>query len=136
MILKVRPIKPKPTTQQEMANDKEISFGALWNSRKPDVSKLDLSCFSTIRIQSYKYNVGEVYAITFKRGKEVIIKGVAELKSITPFLLQNLTEGMALLDTGYSKEKTTQIIKKMYPKVNFDSQKLVFLVLKYVNNAQ
>lgn len=98
----------------------DIFFSYNWNK------KLNCNAFSTIRImQPDKYVLNKNYCIWLKR--ENIFE--ASIINITPFFLKDLTENMAYLDTGYSKEKATSIIKKMYPRVNFETKKLAFYLL-------
>jgi hypothetical protein len=69
----------------------EIKFSTNWNN------KLNNKSFSTIRIfNSNKYIVGA--KIEFEKG----------------FYLNQLSMPMAYLDTGYSRNETIEILKKMY----------------------
>lgn len=97
-----------------------ISFSYSWNN------KLDCSAFTTIRIhQPSKYVVGSIYEVNLK-GK---LHGRYKILDIKHFKLSQINEFVARLDTGYSKEECTSIIKKMYPKVNFETKLLSLILL-------
>lgn len=97
-----------------------ISFSFNWNN------KLDCSAFTTIRLdQPNKYRVGDVHEITIK-GES---KGEARIESIKRFMLADLNEFIARLDTGYSVEECRNIIIRMYPKVDFTRMKLMLILL-------
>lgn len=92
-------------------------------------NKLDCKPFTTIRLlQPDKYRTGETYQITLKL-KEVFQAKIIEIK---PFFLKDLNEFIAHLDTGYNKEECTEILKKMYPNVNFQHKQLSLILLKKV----
>ena len=98
-----------------------ISFSYNWNK------KLDCQAFTTIRLyQPEKYVVGETYEILLK---DVAI-GKGEIVEIRKFMLSELNEFVAYLDTGYPKEKCKEIIRKMYPKVDFERQILSLILIK------
>jgi hypothetical protein len=116
-----------------------LKFSSRWNQRKGQIiCKLDMQCFTTIRLAQSKYEVGERYNIvlTNKKGEVIAEFGTAEVVAINQFHLKNLSEGMARVDTGYSKAETEQIIRRMYPKVNFEEQALVILFLNYVESIE
>jgi hypothetical protein len=116
-----------------------LKFTSRWNQRKGQIiCKLDMQCFTTIRLAQSKYEVGEKYNIVLsnKKGEIAAEFGTAEVVAMNQFYLKNLTEAMARIDTGYSKAETEKIIRRMYPKVNFEEKPLVILFLNYVNNIE
>ncbi len=113
-----------------LRNMEIIKFSENWNN-----GKLNLNAFTTIRLEQDKYKVREKYEIVYapnKKGFEPIILGYAEILAINRFKLGNLSEGMALIDTGYSKAECENIIRTMYWNINnWDAQWLSLIFLKY-----
>lgn len=108
----------------------DLSFTDNWNN------KLNCSCFSTIRLHNpKKYYVGCKMKVTLKGQLK---PNPAIVKTVTIFRIDHLTEGMALLDTGYSKAETIKIIEKMYKnKVpNLSQQLFDFVILGYVKSEK
>lgn len=106
---------------------KKLTFSNNWNR-----AKLNCLSFSTIRL-STAYKVGDKVEIHLK-GQFL---GVAEVIQSITFLLEQLTPGMAYLDTGYGKKETQDIIKKMYPNIkSWDSQPIYWLLCRYIDVKQ
>jgi len=107
-----------------------IKFSENWNN-----GKLNLNCFPTIRLKQAKYAKGNKYEIVYapnRKGVEPLTLGYAEIVSIVDFRLHDLSEGMALMDTGYSKAESEKIIKTMYWIINdWDNQMLSYIFFKY-----
>jgi hypothetical protein len=109
---------------------KEISFSQNWNN------KLNCDCFSSIRIWSpEKYKTGSRFNVILN--KKLI--GVVELVNAKSFSLSGLTEGMALIDTGYGKEQVQGIMRKMY--INYINKNGMnapfgFYIFKYVEKQK
>ena len=89
-----------------------ITFSYNWNN------KLQCKAFTTIRLYSpNKYKIGDTYKIILK--KECI--GAGRIIAIRNFLLIELNDDIAYLDTGYSKQECEKIIRRMYEsKVNLN----------------
>lgn len=85
-----------------------IRFSYNWNN------KLNSNAFSTIRLPSRKYETGKEYEIVDENNTVVCHAILIEIKE---FRLGRLTEGMARLDTGYSKQEAIDIINKMYKSI-------------------
>lgn len=103
-----------------------ISFSFNWNH------KLDCDAFTTIRLfQPEKYCIGEQYAIQLKKVKQ--FEGV--IIDVKKFMLKDLSNFIAYLDTGYSKENCQSIITKMYPRVNFTTQFLSLILIHKVPHS-
>lgn len=84
---------------------RQLTFSYNWNNKLRNI------CFSTIRIwQPAKYVLSEPYSVYLKDQW----LGEAELVKAVPFQYGELTEGMALLDTGYTKAEVRVILQKMY----------------------
>lgn len=100
-----------------------ISFSYNWNK------KLDCVAFTTIRLyQPVKYIIGEQYEIQLKKEKQ--FDGV--IIDIKKFMLKDLSNFIAYLDTGYPKEKCADIITKMYAKIDFNTQPLSLILIHKV----
>lgn len=101
----------------------KLEFSTNWNN------KLDCKVFSTIRIYNaskhYKGNKFEVYLKKQPKGK-------AEILGYIQTYLKDLTDYVCYLDTGYSQEETTEIIKKIYPKIDFERQYIAVILLKKI----
>lgn len=97
-----------------------IKFSYNWNN------KLDCSAFTTIRLhQPKKYIVGQDY--------EIYLKApfcIAKIVAIKQFKISQMNEFMAMIDTGYSVQETIEIIKKMYPNIDYENQLFDFILLQ------
>ncbi|WP_299012027.1 hypothetical protein [uncultured Polaribacter sp.] len=101
-----------------------INFSANWNN------KLDCMAFTTIRLRnSNKYQIGKEYKIILKKN----FKKNARIEAIKTIYFNQINEFIAHLDTGYSAHETKNIIKKMYSKVNLETQPFSFILLKTLN---
>ena len=97
-----------------------ISFSYNWNN------KLDCNAFTTIRLfQPDKHKVDMPVSCILKGAK----KCDGSIKKVKVFLLAEMTDYMAWLDTGYDKEKTIKIIKRMYSSVDFNTKQLAFILI-------
>ncbi len=101
----------------------ELPFSYNWNN------KLDCKSFTTLRLKNRKrFEIGRKYKITLKKA----FKKHAEIVGIKTLLLKDISDYIAYLDTGYSKEECQSIIRKMYPHKNFEHQELDFILLKTI----
>lgn len=117
----------------------QVKFSTKWNARRNSgICKLDLQCFTTVRLQNPKYEVGNVHLITLvnKKGEPLVNYGKAEIVVVKPFLLKNVSEGIARIDTGYSKEAFVKMVKTIYKRatVNLDIHPMVLVVYSYLDN--
>lgn len=104
----------------------QIIFSTNWNN------KLDNKVFSTIRLQNtHKYKLQEIYEIIDKSQNKTF---QAVCVYIHHFQLQNLPEGTAWLDTGYSRAETIRIIERMYKHkdVNVHQSMFSLILLKKI----
>jgi len=85
---------------------KTMEFKNNWNRK--------LDCMAFVTIRPGKYEVGDEYKIMLKQGKEMIAKGVGEVKQVKRMRVCQLNDYMAYLDSGYSAEVCKGIIQKMY----------------------
>ncbi|MDU1892739.1 MAG: hypothetical protein E6767_18825 [Dysgonomonas sp.] len=103
----------------------DLRFTTNWNN------KLNCSCFTTLRLHNpKKYYVGakkDVYLDNRPKGPATII-------GVQSFLLEQISEFVARIDTGYSATDCKKIIKEMYkryPLINWNTQKLDFSLIQY-----
>ena len=83
-----------------------LNFSENWNH------KLDCTAFTTIRIESAKYQIGQFKAIKLK-GK-LYKSHLYQIKAIKRFKLSSINDYMAYVDTGYNAQTCRNIIEKMY----------------------
>ena len=108
----------------------KIHFTHNWNN------KLNCDVFTTVRIENTaKYKPNQLYEITLSKpkSKEPTIQGKARILLIQPFYLEKVSEGIALIDTGLSKQKFIDLVHTMYSKtgINFTTKRLTLIFLKY-----
>lgn len=98
----------------------DLKFSYNWNK------KLDCHAFTTIRLfNPNKHFVGQLVKL-FIKDKHI---GEGAIADVSVFQLNSLNSFMAYLDTGYSAQEAVAIIKKMYPKVDFNNTRLVMLLI-------
>ncbi len=97
-----------------------LPFSYNWNN------KLDCDAFTTIRIYNYQKHIPGTAVDPQLKG---ISKGIATMLEVKPFYLHNLNAFISYLDTGYSVEECTKVIKTMYPKVDFTKTQLALLLI-------
>jgi hypothetical protein len=105
----------------------EVRFTTNWNN------KLQCHCFSSIRPWNPgKYTPGTRYLIRFvdKTNEDKIDPFEAVLVTGHSFDLDRVPEITAALDTGYSREETINIMRKMYD--NADNIKFGIYLFKRV----
>lgn len=101
---------------------KAIRFSSNWNN------KLNCSCFTTFRVKSDKYKVGEVYEIYLK--EEFICQ--ARIVDMRVMKLREVDDWAAMIDTGYDKNEFEKIIRNMYKNKfsNVEDVDFVMVLLK------
>jgi len=104
---------------------KTISFNLNWNC------KLYCNVFSTLRPRDdEKYQLDEVYQILLK-GNDM---GEAKAVMIKHFKLSMMTEAIALIDTGYTKQRAIEIIATLYPNIeNIADHEFSYILLERTN---
>lgn len=106
----------------------ELDFTYNWNN------KLACTCYSTIRASG---RLREGQHVTIKlQGKPL---HVAMVEVVKPFRIHEMTEAMAMIDTGYGRDETIQILRKMYSKLTdeqFEKQLFHFYVLRALRPKQ
>lgn len=102
-----------------------IRFTKNWNN------KLFCDCFTSIRLDQDKYQVGIQYdaTLTTPDGKAILIKYVTCVTK-TVLTIDQITDAMAWVDTGMNADKCRAMIKKMYEKsvLDWSTQKMAFMV--------
>jgi len=102
----------------------KIDFSQNWNN------KLNCKCFTTLRLKSEKYKIGNVYEITLKGGTMFFAKIIA----IKTLKIHQINDFIAAIDTGYSVEEMKRLIKTMYKnKVkDIDNQDFYLILLQRI----
>lgn len=102
----------------------QIKFSTNWNK------KLDCDFFTTIRIfdnsKHFKNNVFEVLL------KDHFFANV-QVVDVYRMLVEDLTDYCCYLDTGYNKTETINILKKMYPRLDFTKKYFALIMLKKID---
>lgn len=106
----------------------KLQFSYNWNG------KLDCQCFTTLRLRNaIKFQVGNAFEIWLNDED----KGQAKIIDVKHLYLDQVSDWIALLDTGYNAEKCKEIIRTMYKNKNIDwsKQQLAYVLLqKYTPN--
>jgi hypothetical protein len=98
----------------------DMPFSYNWNN------KLNCNAFTTIRILNVeKHSAGNEVNITLKGNH--IAKG--RIEAVTPFFLDQMSPFVAYLDTGYSVDECKSLIRKMYPKIDFNVKRLCLILI-------
>lgn len=102
----------------------KLNFSYNWNN------KLDCNVFTTLRLKSERYKVGNKFRLFLKEDH----KKDVEIIAVKHFPLSNITDYIAGLDTGYTAPERQALIKKMYTNKNIDwsSQQLAFVLFKTI----
>jgi hypothetical protein len=112
----------------------KIKFSHNWNCRSRH-GKLDCKAFLTIRLENrLKYKKGQKYEIVEGEGETQKKRGIATIKEIYIFDRDKLTDTVAYLDTGLSRNEVIELLKKMYPFCKPDT-KFMFMVLVYEDST-
>ena len=111
-----------------------ITFNYNWNK------KLGNAAFTTIRLQSNKYKIGETYFIDLQTGRRKISMGKAVCTDIKNFTIDKINNYIAFLDTGYPPEECRQIIQTMYknhtPVIDWNTQQISLILLVKVKDTE
>lgn len=105
-----------------------LKFSHNWNN------KLQCQAFTTIRFwNSEKYQPGKQLKIVLTDSKGAVKTdyGTATIASVYQITLQQITEYIARIDTGYSAAETQDILRTMYKAkdINWQNQRLALVVL-------
>lgn len=105
----------------------KLEFSTNWNN------KLECKCFTTIRIyKQTKHFRGNQFEVFLQRK----FKTKANVLGTIITKLDQLNDYVCYLDTGYNKEETTAIFRKMYPHIDFKTQKICILLLQKIEPVQ
>ena len=101
-----------------------IHFMKNWNN------KLDCDIFTTIRVYNpNRHYIGAEYTITWLHDNLILTLEPRVCIHMNTFKLAILTNGLALLDTGYNAKETTSMIRAMYKNKNIDVDQVTFCAL-------
>lgn len=108
--------------------NQQIIFNNNWNN------KLSCKCFTTCRIyDKTKHIKGNKFQIILKGKNDVIDLKTATIVDMAICKPSKITNGLALIDTGYKLPEFMTILKAMYKNKlqDFDNTDFVFLFLMY-----
>ena len=111
----------------------DTTFNTNWNG------KLNCNCFTSIRIANpKKYAVNSDHKIFLKDN----FLYNARVLAYKELYLCDLNDFMAFLDTGFSRLETREFLYKLYPNIDFHTQKICFILFgrnpiqtKAINNT-
>ena len=99
-----------------------LPFSHNWNG------KLFCDCFTTFRLNSAKYYVGNEFNVLLNKTQDFGIYEVIEKKTLK---INQVNEWIARIDTGYSLKDFREIISKMYSNsLNVEDANFCLLLLK------
>jgi len=111
------------TNQTPLPETPQLDFSTNWNE------KLNCKFFTTLRLMNTeKYFYGAKFNV-FLKGK--FLKSV-EVESVRSITIDEINVFIAGLDTGYSVKETQDILRKMYSKANWETQRLHLVLLKTI----
>lgn len=105
-----------------MSNDvvNRINFSYNWNN------KLNCNAYTTLRLRNdAKYKIGQLHEITLEGSH----KHYARILDIKHTTMHSLNEYIARLDTGYSLAECKDVLRKMYPKADWNHQPISIILL-------
>lgn len=98
---------------------KQLSFSSNWNG------KLYCDAFTSIRLSNY-YDIDDIVFINLNNECIDTAQVIGKIET----KIEKLTELVCRLDTGYSREQTIYIIKKMYQGItDWDNTKIYIYTL-------
>ena len=100
-----------------------LNFSTNWNG------KLNCNCYTTIRKLSPGYTVGKVFDVYLV--DEFLHQ--ANLVSKTIISINEITDPMAYVDTGYNAAETKGIFRKMYATIDLQTQPFLLMVFQKLN---
>ncbi len=100
-----------------------LNFSYNWSN------KLDCKAFTTLRL-SNRFEPGEKIEVRLKDKMHCF----GEIVDKKKFLLKDITEWIAYIDTGYDKEECKKVLQRMYKNKNIDwfTQDIYFYLIKRV----
>lgn len=102
----------------------EINFSNNWNS------KLNCDVFTTLRLASNQYKVGNMVLVKLK-GQPM--PHLACIKARRDILITDINDYIAGIDTGLSADKCRDLLRTMYKNygINWHTQRIAFLLIAY-----
>lgn len=111
-----------------MPHSTTIRFSYNWNN------KLGCKAFTTLRLNNGKYEAEKVYDIYLdEKGKDPKYLGKARCVRTKVFVLEQVNDFIAYLDTGYNAQECWNIIRRMYKK---DNPEMVLVLLLWVKRSE
>lgn len=104
--------------------EKKLTFSYDWNH------KLSCNYFTSIRVDSSRFLVGEIWDIYL--GGKYPRNFKAELVKVVRVNPKQLNSTMLMLDTGYPEHEAMKILRNMY-KDNFDNLTFAYLIFRNIS---
>ncbi len=103
----------------------KLDFSYNWNN------KLRCRCFTTLRLRNdEKYHKGARFEVSMQG----YARGQAKVIDVKYLKLEQISEWIARLDTGYSAKECKEMIKQMYknvPLIDWKKQELAYVLLAW-----
>ena len=99
-----------------------IEFTYNWNN------KLAGRFFTTLRLNNPKYQIGKTFQVRLK-GNDLCLAQVVDFKIL---MMKDINSYIAGLDTGYTVPVCKEVIRKMYPTKNWETQRLVLVLFQVI----
>lgn len=99
-----------------------IDFSYNWNN------KLAGRFFTTLRLNNPKYQIGKTFQVRLK-GNDLCLAQVVDFKIL---MMKDINSYIAGLDTGYTVPVCKDVIRKMYPTKNWETQRLVLVLFQVI----
>ena len=100
-----------------------LSFVKNWNGKLFD----EVIYFTTIRLYNLsKYYVGNTFEVYLKEDQI----GHAKVVNVRTLMLHEVNDFISGIDAGFSVDEFKALMKKFYPKADWTTQKLQFILLK------
>lgn len=99
-----------------------IDFTYNWNN------KLAGRFFTTLRLNNPKYQIGKTFQVRLK-GNDLCLAQVVDFKIL---MMKDINSYIAGLDTGYTVPVCKEVIRKMYPTKNWETQRLVLVLFQVI----
>jgi hypothetical protein len=105
--------------------ENKTAFTRNWNG------KLDCHVFTTLRLPSRKYKVGDVHEIWLNNK----FHKFAKIKEISQLKITEIDEYIAGQDTGLSASKARELLQRMYANYTLDwnTQNLFYVLFETIN---
>jgi hypothetical protein len=115
----------------------DLNFKHDWSTGKLKFGKLHCSCFTTIRLDNIRFEVGNFYrVINQHNGVKTEVMGYAKCIRKSVFPLDGLNEWICYLDTGCGSVETRRLLEKIYGSSVTSKTPFCAILLKYLSDDE